>query len=90
MENLKPFLNQFVQFYYQDLGNWTGGNLHICLDDGNLEHDHVFFCLEQAQREKDSFGYFLACLMHEFTTEELEEHYKSYWGMREYDPNTYD
>lgn len=90
MENLKPFLNQFVQFYYNDLGNVTGGHLHICLDDGNLSASDIWWCQQEAENAGDTFAIFLGQLMRHFSTQELEEHYKSYWGMREYDPNTYE
>ena len=28
-------------------GNSVGGNLHIILDDGNIEDDHVKFCIAE-------------------------------------------
>lgn len=79
MENLKPFLNQFIQFYYFDLDNMSGGNLHISLDDGNLKEVDIFFCQEEAKKNNDSFGVFLTRLMREFTEEELEELYEKDW-----------
>jgi hypothetical protein len=30
--------------YYNNFGNAAGGNLHIVLDDGNLEDDSIEFC----------------------------------------------
>ena len=84
MENLKPFLNQFIQFYYHDLGNSSGGSLHICLDDGNLDEGSIHFCQEYANKNNDSYGIFLARLLREFTEEELEYLYNKDWfGMQE-------
>lgn len=83
MENLKPFLNQFIQFYYFDLDNMSGGNLHIALDDGNLSEGNIHFCQEEAEQNNDSFGIFLCRLMREFTEEELEKLYEKDWfGMQ--------
>ena len=83
MENLKPFLNQFIQFYYFDLDNMSGGNLHIALDDGNLSEGNINFCQEEAEKNNDSFGVFLCRLIREFTEEELEElYYKDWFGMQ--------
>lgn len=82
-KKLKPMLNDFIKYYYEDLDNASGGHLHIALDDGNLEPDDLFSCQEFAQEEGDTFGYFLATLMREFETDELEEMYeKDHWGMR--------
>lgn len=88
MENLKPHLNQFIKFYYEELGNYAGGRLHICLDDGNLEESHIYFCQEECLKNGDSFGYFLATLMRHFTTEELEALYDRGWGDGEANNNS--
>lgn len=44
----------------------TGGNLHIVLDDGNIEEDHVRWCVDLANNEKDlaaaDLGMDLLCL----------------------------
>jgi len=49
--------------YYQREGNSVGGNLHIVLDDGNVERSHVEFCLERATAEGDEAGVVLARLL---------------------------
>jgi hypothetical protein len=49
--------------YYQRDGNGAGGNLHIVLDDGNVERSHVEFCLERATAEGDEAGVVLARLL---------------------------
>ena len=76
---LSAFLNKFIQYYYFDLDNPAGGNLHVCLDDGNLSESNIAFCQEQAEKDNDSFGIFLSRLMREFTEEELEELYEKDW-----------
>jgi hypothetical protein len=83
IENLKPFLNYFIQFYYKELDNSAGGLYHICLDDGNLEPDHIWYCQQECEKENDTFGIFLGLLLRSFTTEELKEMYnKDWWGMK--------
>lgn len=80
----KPLLKQFIKFYYEDLENGAGGNLHIALDDGNLHDDDIYFCQEEAMKNGDSFGYFLATLMRSFKEEELEKMYfDNHWGIEE-------
>ena len=42
----------------------AGGNLHIVLDDENIEDHNVEFCLERAREEKDFEGEELAeCIL---------------------------
>lgn len=79
MKELKPFLPQLIKFYYEDLGRLAGGSLHVALDDGNLDAEMIFHCQEFALKEGDSFGYFLATLMREFTEDELLEMYENGW-----------
>lgn len=81
-DKLKPFLKDFIQYYYNELGNGTGGTLHIALDDGNVSENDIWFCQEYAQKNNDHFGYFIATLMRYFTEDELEEMYDNgWWGM---------
>jgi len=54
-----------VQAYYQN--NPAGGNLHIVLEDGNVNDSHVQFCLEQASRKGDNEGVDLAQLLMRMT-----------------------
>ena len=79
---LKPYLQDFVGYYYGLENNAAGGRLHIVLDDGNLEPESIWFCQEGAMKEGDTFGYFLATLLRYFTMEELEAMYKNNWGMK--------
>lgn len=82
-DNFKPLLSDLVEFYYEDLGNAAGGNLHIALDDGNLSDGNIWFCQEQCEKNKDTFGYFLATLLRYFSEDEREEMYKTGWYKRE-------
>jgi hypothetical protein len=43
-----------VRAFYARPGNGCGGHLHIVLDDGNLEDDHIDFCIAQAVEAKDA------------------------------------
>lgn len=81
MKNLNHFLCDLVQYYYDDLGNINGGNLHIALDDGNLNTNHIWFCQEKCEKNRDDFGYFIATLMRHFTENELEKLYETDWDM---------
>lgn len=55
-----PEVLPMAQAYCAKDGNGAGGNLHIVLDDDNLETHFVEFCLEQAEREGDEDGAVLA------------------------------
>jgi hypothetical protein len=46
--------------YYNLPGNDLGGSLHVVLDDGNVEGQHVLFCMDRASDEGDSLGEVLA------------------------------
>jgi hypothetical protein len=35
-----------ISSYYQVDGNGAGGTLHIVLDDGNVETDHIQWCID--------------------------------------------
>ena len=45
-----------VQSFYALPGNDMGGNLHIVLDDGNLEDHAVWFCLERSLVKRDQIA----------------------------------
>ena len=49
-------LKQIKQFLSLE-GNEVGGNLHIVLDDGNLEDDDIEFCLVICEANSDFLGY---------------------------------
>lgn len=77
MEQFKPLIFDFIKFYREDLENPMGGILHIAIDDGNMTDDDIWFCQEEAKKQGDSFGYFLATLLRCFTEEEREEMYEN-------------
>jgi len=82
MENIKPFIKDLIKFYYEDLGNSTGGYFHIVLDDGNIEDKDIWFCQEQAEKNNDTFGIFLGQVLRMFTEPEREKMYNdNWWGM---------
>lgn len=58
-----------------------GGSLHIVLDDGNIQKEHVKWCLERAQAHGDEEGERLAKLLLEASEtqrQKLWENYSSY------------
>ncbi len=63
--------------YYKLPGNGCGGNLHIVLDDGNLETGHVQFCLDQAQEHNDEKGIELAKALLDLTEDQRDTIYQS-------------
>ncbi|MGV8914370.1 MAG: hypothetical protein ACOH1X_02865 [Kaistella sp.] len=78
----KPLVKNLIQYYYFDLVNPTGGYLHIVLDDGNLDDQSIYFCQNECSKNGDTFGYFLATLLREFTEDELQKLYDDdWWGM---------
>lgn len=75
----KPFLIDFIHYYYKDLGNVSGGYLHIVLDDGNIDDECIYHCQLDCEKHNDSFGFFLARLLREFTEDELQLLYDDNW-----------
>lgn len=67
-------LNQIKQFLSLD-GNEVGGNLHIVLDDGNLEDDDIEFCLIRCATNSDFLGYTICANLLNISYEEREEIY---------------
>jgi hypothetical protein len=55
-----PEVLPLVEAYYALPGNSVGGSLHVVLDDGNVEDDHVRSCLEYARERGDKEGVELA------------------------------
>ena len=45
-----------IKDYYSKDGNGTGGNLHITLDDWNLEDSNIKFCIKLSEKNKDKDG----------------------------------
>jgi hypothetical protein len=42
--------------YYSLDGNSSGGNLHIVLDDGNIENSSIEFCMKKCIENNDLLG----------------------------------
>jgi hypothetical protein len=62
----KPTLPEVIPLvldYYAKEGNCAGGNLHIVLDDGNLQNSSIEYCLKCAEEENDVDGVVLAKLL---------------------------
>jgi len=56
-----PEVLPFAKEYYSLHG--AGGNLHIILDDGNIDDDDIEFCLQCSKNENDLEGIKLAELL---------------------------
>ncbi len=81
--NFKPYIKELIKYYYELPDNGAGGNLHIVLDDGNVDYRSIYFCQEECEKSKDTFGYFLCELLSYFLECELEKMYNdNWWGMR--------
>jgi len=55
-----PDVIALARAYYAKPGNRVGGNLHIVLDDGNMEDQHIEWCRQLAQNAGDVDGVALA------------------------------
>lgn len=55
-----PEVLPLARAYYAKPGNAAGGNLHLVLDNKNVQDDHVRYCLECAMAADDSAGVELA------------------------------
>lgn len=56
-----PEVLPLVRGYYSK--NPVGGNLHVVLDDGNVDDSHVRFCIDQASAAGDTEGLRLGMLL---------------------------
>ena len=82
MKELKHFVKKLIWYYYNDLDNPSGGNLHIVLDDGNIEHANIMWCRDKCEEDRDTFGIFLCDFLMQFTETELWDLYDNdWWGM---------
>jgi hypothetical protein len=69
-----------IRFYYEDLGNRTGGNLHVVLDDGNLDDDCIEVCETLCKEEHDSFGLFLCEVLKSMSVRKRQAVYTKFWA----------
>ncbi len=68
---------RLVDAYYR--ANAVGGNLHIVLDDGNLQDSHIAFSRSEAIADDDPAGVFIADLLLQMT---MAERFYVVWGDR--------
>lgn len=64
---LVPEVLPLVQAYYAKPGHEAGGNLHIVLDDGNVDHGSVEYCFARCLQEDDRDGAALAAKLMEMS-----------------------
>ena len=70
-------LREMVAVYYEY--NLAGGNLHIALDDGNMESGHLLFCMGQCVGEGDVWGMMICNRLLDMGLDDREEFYDEYW-----------
>jgi hypothetical protein len=68
-------LEMVRQFYER---NPAGGNLHVCLDDGNMEDGNVWWCLQEAAKHKDLAAVQIACWLLALSEEDRFDFYDQY------------
>lgn len=51
-----PDIVPLVREFKKNPDNGVGGNLHIFLEDGNIEDDHIAFCLSKCVERGDDLG----------------------------------
>jgi len=71
-----PQILPLVNKYYSRIGNGSGGNLHIVLDDGNVEDHHVLFCKKQCIEKNDVEGVLLSNLLLEMSKTQRKKIHK--------------
>ena len=82
MKKLKPIIKFLIQAYYESPDNYAGGNLHIVLDDGNIEHANIRWCKKECKKNNDSIGRVICDILLQYTEEELQIMYdEDWWGM---------
>jgi hypothetical protein len=62
-----PDVLPLVRDFYRRDGNGCGGNLHIVLDDTNVDDSHVMFCIERTLENRDDCGFWLATLLYKMS-----------------------
>lgn len=68
LDVIRMLVDRFCEFP----GNESGGSLHIVLDDGNIEREHVEFCRDWARDHDDPAGEAFAELLLTLTDEERD------------------
>lgn len=67
-------LKQIKQFLSLE-GNEIGGNLHIVLDDGNLENENIAWCMHLCINKQDFLGFSICDNLLRITYKEREAIY---------------
>jgi hypothetical protein len=62
----KPYCDLIEEFYNLREKNSCGGNLHIVLDDDNVETYHISSCIDSCIEDNDIDGIALASLLLQF------------------------
>ncbi len=66
---------ELIKNYYLKENNTTGGNLHVVLDDGNMEDYFVKSCIKRAEKDNDIDGIKIGKELLKLSLEEREEIY---------------
>ncbi len=80
--NDKPTVTEvlpLVKAFYEKEGNGCGGNLHIVLDDGNIEDDHILYCLGKCKIYFDSDGMVICTLLLKMSKTQRLKIYNNRW-----------
>lgn len=62
-----------IKKYYSREGNGAGGNLHIILDDGNMEDDWINYCKQECIKKKDKDGVIICNKLLKLSYKEKQE-----------------
>lgn len=73
-----PDILPLVRGFYQLPGNEVGGVLHIVLDDGNIEDQHIEYCLSEAIAKNDMIAVSLAKLLLKMTYTQRKKIYMNW------------
>jgi hypothetical protein len=65
-----------VDYWYDELDNPIGGGLHIVLEDGNTEHGNIWYCMQELEKEGNSFGVFLCAILLSISEDKLRDMYE--------------
>jgi hypothetical protein len=80
MNEAEAELCKLIASFYES--NPSGGPLHICTDDGNLEDGHIWYCVGDIQQARDVEALFIAYAL---LLTPLDARYRLYedrwWGM---------
>lgn len=62
MNTIIELIMKAKNYYFQE-GNSVGGNLHIILNDGNIENSDIQYCLKLCKEKNDLLGIELSELL---------------------------